>query len=525
MHRTILFTTLSVIIFGAIVWFGLSFLWPNFSWSTLFNKNRVTQETVLAEPGTITETVIVNNTKLVARDDFDLSFPFAGRIDTLSTAEGLIVSAQSELAKLDTTELELERQKAEATMRQSQANLGKVIAGTRSGVITVSSDKVRGFKTTLSGNKKTLVDALRAAYTAADDAIRNQADQTMTNPRSDSPQISFTISDTSLESEIESERRSIESTLTDWEDEANGLKTSDNLTKKNTSTEKKLGKIRTFLDDLAYGLNSVTAGGGLTQETLDTWKAALATARTNVNTAKSDLATAFNAYRGTGRDLTVAESELGLQQSGNVSQDIDISRFQLEEAERALDITEEKLLQAKLLSPRDHLIVKKIYPNTGERVSIGQPVINLATAELKIQIDIPEEDMAGIALGNHVSVTLEAFPHNPPLEGIIEFIEPKEILKNESVYYRLYATLQEQRPEWRTGMTGDAEIQSGQSTSVLALPRSALYQKNKKQFVQRITWDGFEEIEVTPGLSSETMTEIKNGLQTGDEIVRYPKLP
>lgn len=525
MQRTILFTTLSVIIFGAIAWFGLSFLWPDFSWSALFNKKGFSQETVLAEPGTVTKTVVVNNAKLVARDDFELSFPFAGRIDSLSTEEGLIVSAQSELAKLDTSELELEREKAAAVMRQSQANLGKVIAGTRSGVVTISSDKVRGFKTTLSGNKKALVDALRAAYTTADDAIRNQADQTMTNPRSDSPQISFTLSDASLESEIESERHAIESTLSDWEDEANGLKTSDNLTKKNTSTEKKLGKIRTFLDDLAYGLNGVTAGGGLTQETLDTWKAALATARTNVSTAKSDLTTAFNAYRGTGRDLTVAESELGLQQSGNVSQDIDISRFQLEEAERALDIAEEKLLQAKLLSPRDNLIVKKIYPDTGERVSVGEPVINLATTELKIQIDIPEEDMAGIALGNHVNVTLEAFPYSPPLEGTIEFIEPKEILKNESVYYRLYATLKEQHPEWRTGMTGDAKIQSGQAASVLALPRSALYQKNKKQFVQRTTWDGFEEIEVTPGLTGETLVEIKNGLQAGDEIARYPKLP
>lgn len=519
--RKIIISLCGILIVGALV-AGVHFFWPDLSpLGRFFNK--ADSSLVVPEQGMMSQTITINNAKLVAREQFELSFPTAGQIESISTQEGLTVSSDSELIKLNSAELERERQKAEAVVAQNVAHVAKLKAGTRSEELIVSSDKVRSSKTSLSNSKKVLIDTIRAAYTAADDAVRNQADQAITTPQTN-PHISFTYTDTDLENEIESKRLDLESSLSDWQNEVNGLKTTSNLTKANATAEKKLGSIRTFLDDLAYALNGITAsGGGITQDELDTWKAALSLGRTNTSTAKNNLSSAFNSYRSSGRALTITESELGMQQSGNVSQDIDISRFQLEEAEQVLGIVEEKLRQITIKSPHNSLVVKKILPKEGERVQAGETVVSLATADLKIQIDIPEEDMSDIAIGKIVSVTLESFPDNAPATGTIETIEPQEVLKNENVYYRVYAKLDEQHPTWRTGMTGDAIIQIGTAPSALKVPRSAVYTKNSKKVVQVNGWNGPQEKEVTTGLSDQTFVEIRSGLTVTDTILRYPK--
>lgn len=515
---SILFTCLVLIL-------GTFFLVPDFSFFGLRGQPTEDKNIVAIERGELTKIITINNAKLVALDDFELSFPFPGRVESISVQEGLVVSAQSTLLELDTTELELERQKALALVHQSTTNLAQARAGVRSGEIAVFSDKVKGAKTSLSGSKKNLVDALQNAYVTTDDALHNLSDRTLVDPTGDAPQINFILSDTDLENEIETDRKSLEGELSDFKNDVDGLDTSDNLTKAHTSAEKKVENIRKYLDNLASGLNKTTASGSLTEELLTDWRSALTLARTNVSTAKSNLSAMFNAYQNAGQSLTLVKSELDVQGSGNVVYDIDMSRFQLEEAERMLDIANEKLLQATLVSPQDNLIVKKIYPNTGERLSAHQPAIYLATGALQIQIDIPEEDIAGVTTGNIVHLTLGAFPNHPPIEGVIDTIEPNELSKNESIYYRAFATLKKQEPEWRTGMTGEVEIRVG-ATTALQVPKSAVYKKNGKQYIQKVSTTGTEEQEVTTGLSGENTLEITGAsIKQGDTVLRYPKLP
>ncbi|MDP2837765.1 MAG: hypothetical protein Q8O53_00610, partial [Candidatus Moranbacteria bacterium] len=284
--RKIIIILGGILIVGLIA-VGLYFFWPTLSPPGGLFQNNATSATVPVEQGAISQTVMVNNAKLVAREEFDLSFPFPGRIKSLSTQEGLVVSDKSELVQLDPVELELERQKTQAAFKQSVSNFNKIKVGTSNFELKIFSNVVEGSKTTLANSKRILIDAIRASYATADDSVRDAADQMITNPRSATPQLTFSITDSDLKSEIESARKDLEESLADWEDGVNKLDPSDNLTKANRTAEKKLNATRKFLDDLAYAVNGITAGGGITQETLTAWQLYVATARASLATMKS----------------------------------------------------------------------------------------------------------------------------------------------------------------------------------------------------------------------------------------------
>lgn len=517
------FTSLIVVAVGSVVALGcLHFFWPKWSPVDSYFASRFSIPTVKAMRGPLTESLKVTNAKLVAHESFELSFPSNGKLTTLFVTEDQLIYDPIPLAKIDTIILENEKAAALAVFNQNKANVAKILSGTRSEDLTVSHNELQSSKTTLTNSKQKLVDALRSAYSDTDDAIRAKTDPLFVDPRGATPETDFTATDSDLENTIESERHTLEGDLGDWEDEAHGLNTSDNLTKAESHAKDYLDNAQEFLDNLSKAVSDLSAGGALTQDTLDTWKAALATARTTISTTRATLSTAFANYQAAGRDLTTTESQDSFKQAGAMSQDIDIAKFQLEEAESAVAVAEKKLSEATLETPHSLLLVKKIYPKVGEYINIGTPVMILDTPELKMQLDIPEEDMGKIAIGNLVTLTLDAFP-NKPITGAIESIEPQEVIKNESIYYRASVRLENQQNEQRSGMGGSASIIVGETTTALHVPRSAVYRKNAKTVVQILGWNEIpQEQEVTVGIQGDKMTEIKSGLKENQEVVLYP---
>ena len=517
------FTTLVILGIIGVTAALVHFLRPAWSPLALLGMNSSSEKTVLVTRDELEETLKVNNAHLVPKETFELSFSTAGTVEDIFVVEDQLIYDPIPLIKIDTATLELERKKALAVLRQHQTNISKLKSGTRPESLSVTGSATKAAKTVLANTKTKFVDAFKNAYSDTDDAIRNKADQMILNPRSDSPETDFTASDSNLENDIESEREALEDNLEEWADEADDLSTSGNLSKRFQAARKRLEKAQEFLDDLALAVNSLSAGGGLSQDTLDTWKDALATARTTVGTTTSALSTAYANYQNAGQDLTTSESTLSLEEAGTLSHDLDIAQFQLEEAQSALDVATEKLAEATLHTPHSHLLVKKIFPKIQEHVAASEPVILLATPELKIELDIPEEDMAGIAIGKKITLNLEAFPGATPPAGEITTIEPQEITKNGSIYYRVFAHLTEQQPEWRAGMSGDASVTIGELHPALQVPRSAVYTKKGKKMIQHLGWYGQpEEKEVVVGIKNETSMEILEGLEEDDTVIRYP---
>lgn len=500
-----------------------AFLWWSGQSPFALLRSGTPLETAEATRSTISKAILVSNVKLVPKGSIQLSFPSSGVIAAITAREGETVAPGKVLVELDPAELKIEEDRAKKVVSEYQARLTKLQVGTRPESLTLLSDEVAQAKTAFSTGKHQLINALRAAYSTADDAVRHSADLMINDPRTDNPEVNFTLSDTSLKEDIETGRVDVESRLSDWKDDVRELGPSDNLTKARDTGKSNLEKIRRFLNDLANAVNGLSAGGDLTDETLTTWRTALSTARSAVDEAQNSVETAFGVYRDAGKTLTLSESGLSLGEAGAQTEDIDVARYQLEQALSDVDAIQEKLRHTVLTASSDGWQVKKIYPEVGERVQPGEAVVVLATPELELEMDVPEEDFAGITIGDVVMLRLFAFPDAREVRGIVDHIEPQEVMKHEGSYYRVRVRLDEQHTEWRSGMTGEAEIETQASIDAVVIPRSAVYGRNGKKMVQRINSLGqTEEREVIIGISNKFMIEIRQGLESGDRVVLYP---
>jgi HlyD family secretion protein len=73
---------------------------------------------------------------------------------------------------------------------------------------------------------------------------------------------------------------------------------------------------------------------------------------------------------------------------------------------------------------------------------------------------------------------------------------------------------------YRLGMNGDASIILNQKDDVLAVPVSAIREKNGQTFVKVKTGpNSATDREIKTGLETDTQIEVTSGLNQGDEVV------
>jgi len=483
------------------------------------------------ERGNIQDIVKVRG-EVVPENDFDLEFSFSGIVERVFVKEGEQIKQGVPLMKLDTTDFELEIQTLEAQLAQAEAGLATQKAklaelkrGTRLEEIRVQEVKVANAKTALEDAKKNLVDKLQDAYTKSDDAVRNKVDQFFSNPRSQSPQLTFYPIDSQLETDLEGERMLIESILKSWRLSLDALGTNSDLASYLDTAKKNLNQTKSFLDKAALAVNGLTSHSTLSQSTIDTWKADVSTGRTNVNTALNNLTAADEKLKIAESNLKLEESNLALKKAGTIEEQILAQEAQAKQAEANIQSyqakiaeVQEKIRKSTIYAP-GAARVAKIWFERQEVFRPGQTAITLETSSHKIQADISELEIGKIREvdGNEVSVQLDAFP-DLKLKGRVVSIEPREIIKEGDRYYRTNVYIEPHGSEIRSGMNADLVILISFKDNVLKIPEFAVYQKDDKEFVTVPEGDRQKEVEIETGISDGESVEVIKGLTEGQTI-------
>ena len=465
----------------------------------------------------------VAGAKIVSQDEYELAFPLSGTIEEVLATEGTLAVPDTPLLKLETRELALEIKKNKAIFAEQAANLDKLRKGTRLEEVAVYVNKKNSSATALKSQKKEALDAVYDAFVKADDAIRNKTDPLFTTPSTD-PQLTFSPSASGLENSIESGRSALEGRLDDWKDQVGGLKATGDIQKYINDAKRNVKSVTEYLDKVALAANSLVAGS-ISQSTIDEWKVAIIAARTNMSTAASGVSAAETDFKSADKSLNIAQDELNLKVAGTEAEDVEAAVNAALAAKSQIEVTEEHIRQSGLFAPTSGLLVKKIYPKKGEYVAAGTPVAIVAQPALKMQVDIPEEDIRHIQVGDSATLTLSAMPLQK-IEGVVSSIEFQEIEKEESVYFRTNIALS---PDWeksgdlRPGMTGDALIFGSGSGKALRIPRSALYVRNGVSYVKALRPSKkIEEMAVQVGAESNGLVQVMAGLSAGDAVASKP---
>lgn len=194
------------------------------------------------------------------------------------------------------------------------------------------------------------------------------------------------------------------------------------------------------------------------------------------------------------------------------------SQLVLDEAESTLKQTEAQLAQAKerlakrsLVSPLDGMVLRKD-GDVGELIAAGQQMFVVGDlARLRIELEVDEDDLPRIALGQKVLLTADAFP-GKVFEATLSEITPWGDTTNKS--YRVRAKLPE-GVALKIGMTVEANIVVKEVQNALLVPTEAV--KGSTVRVKGLT--GASSREVTVGIRGPDFVEITEGLKEGEKVV------
>ena len=511
-------------------------------------------EFVVAEKGKVVQEISVTG-RVKPAGDVDLAFERSGTIsriyanigDRVKVGQALISLNSSELsAQLAQAEAGVESAKAQleqytAALETEQARLTEFEKGTRPEEIEIQKVKVANAEEALIDAKQNLVDKIKDAYTKSDDAIRFKVDQFISNPRSSNPQLDFLIANSELESKIEFNRFVLEGTLNTWQTSIVSLNTSVGLQPYVVTAKDKLDEVKSFLEDVSFAVNSLVAGGSLTQTTIDGWKTAISGARTNVNTAIANLSAADEEVSGAESNLQLEEQTLALKEAGSTPEEILAQKAKVRQAEANVSSQNAKIKEAEanaqnvraklfktiIRTPIDGIVTKQEI-EVGEIVAANTSVISvISDNNFKIEADIPEVDVAKIEVGDIADITLDAYGDDVIFLAEIVAIDPAETIIEGVPSYTTTLEFKEEDSRIRSGMTANIDVVTEKLENVIVIPQRAVIRKDGKKIVRVVIDDRkqkTEEVEVETGLrGSYGEVEILRGISEGDNVVTYIK--
>ncbi|MEK7643101.1 MAG: efflux RND transporter periplasmic adaptor subunit [Patescibacteria group bacterium] len=449
----------------------------------------------------------------------DLAFDRSGRISYANVRVGDIVGAGQVLVSLENGDFAGALQEAEANVKAEQAKLDELKQGTRPEEIVVQEIKVRNARTSLGDAKNNVIDKTQDAYTKSNDAIRGKADAMFTNPQSQAPQLSF-VTGLGTKSTLEFQRLKIEKILTTWNEVLlTGIQAED-FPRLILSSRQNLQEISSFLDVMTLALSSVSSGSGLSQTTLDSWKSDLSTARTNVNTALTNLSAAEEKLRSAESALALTEQELALKKAGSTSEQIMGQEAQLERVRAAVRSASANLGKTIIRAPISGVLTKQD-AKAGEIATAGQVLVSMiGNSGFEIEANVPEADIAKIALSDSARVTLDAYGSEVEFPAIVVKIDPAETIVDGVPTYKVTLQFKEKDERIRSGMTANTDIITDSKDNIFTIPQRAIKTKDGKKYVSTKKGEAEEEIEITTGIrGSNGYVEVLTGLREGDTVI------
>jgi cobalt-zinc-cadmium efflux system membrane fusion protein len=172
-----------------------------------------------------------------------------------------------------------------------------------------------------------------------------------------------------------------------------------------------------------------------------------------------------------------------------------------------------------VVAPIDGVVTERV-ANSGLNVD---PTTKLFTvldlSSVWVVGDVYENDLSRVRVSAPATVTTAAYP-GVSLQGRVNYIDPQ--LNTTTRTARARIEVENPRGELRLGMFTDVAIDTGSTTSVASVPKSAVQNVADRQVVY-VAVPGepakFLEREVRLGRLSDDVVEIASGLNAGDSVV------
>jgi multidrug efflux pump subunit AcrA (membrane-fusion protein) len=346
---------------------------------------------------------VVASGEVVPAQEARLSFTVAGRVETVTVAEGDTTAAGEVLATLEKALLEAQVGQAEAAVAAAQAQLAVVKAGPRPG-------EVAGAEAQLAQAQAGVVQAV---------AQRDQVTAGATEAEMTTARAQLAAAEAEERAALVAHDQMPEKDLRDWEEE-----------------------------EIILRLRAATLGR-------EAAEASLALAERN---AWFQVRAAEAAIQAAEARRDVAQAQLALVQAEIAVEEIAVAEGAVAQAGAALQAAQAVLDQATMYAPFASAVTA-LEVSPGETVIPGQVLVRLADLDhLRVQTtDLSERDVAWVSVGQRATVYVEAL--GVEIGGQVVDIAPQASAIGGDVVYAVTIELDEQPPGLRWGMSAEVEIE------------------------------------------------------------------
>ncbi|MBP7691781.1 MAG: efflux RND transporter periplasmic adaptor subunit, partial [Anaerolineales bacterium] len=197
---------------------------------------------------------------------------------------------------------------------------------------------------------------------------------------------------------------------------------------------------------------------------------------------------------------------------------------QVQQADLSVAQAELALAQARLRLSRAELrapfagVVAAVNLKAGEPANAGAAaLVLLDPSQFRLDVTVSEVDVAQLAAGQLVSVTVDALP-DAPLAGVVERLAPTPTLVGGAVNYIVRVLLSEAEAGLRSGMSATVQVTVAEVRDVVLAPNWAIRRDRQsgQAFLSVQAGETTQEVPITTGLRGEVYTEIRAGAQAGD---------
>ena len=492
----VIIITIFLILFGVY----MAFLRKEKPGFTLVKVSRATISQEVSETGTVEK-----------GEEIKLAFENIGKIEKIYVSIGDTIESKQNLVKLDTNKLSLQLEEAEAAFRIIQAE--------KANAELSFIEAQQSLKDAQALAEEDLANSYQDALNALDDAYLKiyNAYTTVSSvkrtyfERGDLESITVADNKDKIGRNLDQTKLYIDNakkTLKNEDIDTALLKVNEAL----INTKDALEMVRNVEETGAYkDIVSSTDRASLDTQKLNvnTANSNILSSRQNISTIKINNTTNINTATSKVNEIEnqLKESQEGLYQA------------KIKEAEAKVALLRNQIQESVLKSPTKGQITG-IEMKEGEIVQPGQLAISFLPANpFQIKVDIYEEDVVKLSVGNEVDITLTAFP-DKILKGKLISIDPAEKLIEGVVYYETTIDFKDYPEGIKQGMTADVVIKSFSKNDVLVIPEAAIEQKDNKTIVQVLKGKDFEQREIMIGLKgSDDMVEVISGLNEGEEVV------
>ncbi|MHB9024610.1 MAG: efflux RND transporter periplasmic adaptor subunit [Armatimonadota bacterium] len=215
------------------------------------------------------------------------------------------------------------------------------------------------------------------------------------------------------------------------------------------------------------------------------------------------------------------EAQAGFRIVEAKRREVDAAQAGVRQAQAALQNARVQLSYTTIRSPITGMVVRK-HKEVGEIVSPFEVIYTVAKPGATwVTAEIDEEDVAAVAPGQQVTITLDAYPGRSAagtVTRISRIAEPKDVGRVRAKIIRARIDVREGDLPLRPGMEVNVTGSAPAGASTLLVPNDAVIRLGDQDSVYVIQAGRARRREVTVGQSNFELTQVLSGLSAGEQV-------